>query len=86
MPSLHIAWTLLGAGFIRPRIRWIALPFLLLMMTAVIGTGEHYLIDVVLAVPYTFAVLCVEESVAKWIAVARPGLTGEVIPVAGCHD
>jgi hypothetical protein len=72
MPSLHIVWTLLAASFITPRLRWISIPFVVAMLTAVIGTGEHYLIDVAMAVPCTVAVLAVEDWVKRSL-MALPG-------------
>lgn len=60
MPSLHVVWTLLAASCIAPRLRWIAIPFVVLMLTAVIGTGEHYVIDIAMAVPVTVAMLAAD--------------------------
>jgi hypothetical protein len=67
MPSLHTAWALLI--FWRTRrnrfaIRAVAGLFLLLTLLATLGLGEHYVIDLVVAVPYVVAVraLCMTTA------------------------
>lgn len=58
MPSLHTAWALtgfLGTRGLSPRARAAALVFLVLTLLATLGLGFHYLVDLVVAVPFTFA-------------------------------
>lgn len=58
MPSLHFAGTLLIFWLARPW-RWlyrITGAFAVLTLIATLGLGEHYLIDLVVAVPYALAI------------------------------
>jgi hypothetical protein len=62
IPSLHAAWALLI--FWRTRqarviVHALAGLFLFLTLLATLGLGEHYLIDLIVAVPYTVAVRAV---------------------------
>ena len=59
MPSLHTAWAILicwSLRFSSRSIRVAAAVFLGLTLMATLGFGEHYLIDLVVAVPFTMAV------------------------------
>jgi hypothetical protein len=61
MPSLHVGWALLvfANSWSRARSRWIvpgAALFLALTAFATLGSGEHYLIDLIVSVPLTLAV------------------------------
>jgi hypothetical protein len=55
IPSLHMAWVLLAwwysRGLSKPE-RAIALFYLVFVALATLGTGEHYFIDLVVAVPF----------------------------------
>lgn len=55
IPSLHLTWALLGLVYIAPRWRWLAIAFAILTAAATLGIGEHYLLDLIVAVPYTWA-------------------------------
>lgn len=55
IPSLHMTWALLAVVYTSPRWRAIAVIFAALTAAATIGIGEHYVIDLVVAVPYTWA-------------------------------
>jgi hypothetical protein len=62
MPSLHAAWALLVLWNARPFGSWVRLlagTFLLLTFLSTLGLGEHYLIDLVVAVPFTVGVRAV---------------------------
>ena len=55
IPSLHMAWVLLAWWYSRGLSvteRAIALFYLVFVMLATLGTGEHYFIDLVVAVPF----------------------------------
>ena len=74
MPSLHTAWAILIWWSLRFSSRWIrvaAAAFLGLTLLATLGFGEHYLIDLVVAVPFTLAVQAVSTRqlapAAGWI-------------------
>jgi PAP2 superfamily protein len=59
MPSLHMAWVLLVWFNCRPfpRVsRALALAYVLLTVAATLGTGEHYLADLAVALPFSVAV------------------------------
>jgi PAP2 superfamily protein len=59
MPSLHMTWALLVAWH-AARVGWagtlVGLSFLGLTVFAVLATGEHYLVDLVIAVPFATAI------------------------------
>lgn len=60
MPSLHVGWALLvcwivSAMFPASRWRWLALVYLGLTMLATLAGGEHYLVDLVAAFPFSLA-------------------------------
>jgi hypothetical protein len=66
MPSLHLAWTLLAWWYSRklsPVERAIAFLFLGLTAFATMGTGEHWLADLVVAFPFALMIkaLCAYE-------------------------
>jgi hypothetical protein len=55
MPSLHMAWVLLAWWYSRGLSAWergIAMAFVVFTTFATMGTGEHYLIDLVVAFPF----------------------------------
>jgi hypothetical protein len=59
MPSLHAAWALLLVSNSRPFgscVRFLACAFLLLTLLATLGLGEHYLVDLVVAVPFALGI------------------------------
>jgi len=61
-PSLHSAWALLIWWTVRYCRRWVrilATVFLILTLLATLGLGEHYLIDLVVAVPFAATVLAI---------------------------
>jgi hypothetical protein len=65
MPSVHLAWALLAAiearrlGLIW---RTIFAAFTVLTAFATIALGEHYVIDLIVAIPFTFAVHAAFDS------------------------
>jgi hypothetical protein len=66
MPSLHVGWVILlfwnSRGF--PRILRAALfLYLALTITATLGTGQHYLVDLVVSLPFALTV----QSTASYI-------------------
>ena len=69
MPSLHVAWTFLL--FWNLRKRWflgpLAAAFLIFTALATLGFGEHYVADLMVAIPLALTVQCaVLESRSKW--------------------
>ncbi len=73
MPSLHVGWTLLLFWNTRGRRLWIrALMLVYLMLTALatLGSGEHYLVDLIVAPALALAVqaLCTQTtSRTRWV-------------------
>jgi membrane-associated phospholipid phosphatase len=58
MPSLHATWALLicwGAREAPSWVKWLLVPWLSLTLLATVAAGGHYLIDVVAALPLTWA-------------------------------
>jgi hypothetical protein len=59
MPSLHMAWALLlwfNCRTFSRAARGFALAYVVLTFLATLGTGEHYFIDLVVALPFSIAV------------------------------
>ena len=59
MPSLHVTWALLLLIWSRdlPRyVQWFLVFYFMLTVLSTLTTGEHYIIDVVAAIPYAFAI------------------------------
>lgn len=65
LPSMHVTWALLLVIYAAPRWRGCAAGFAILTACSTIGLGEHYLIDLAAAVPYTIAVWLL---VRRWLA------------------
>lgn len=63
MPSLHMTWALALLWISRDlrRGRWVAAVFAFLTAVATLSTGEHYLVDLIVAFPFALAIwsLCV---------------------------
>ena len=76
MPSMHLTWALLIAlNARRPRLRiglWI---YAALMALATLTLRQHYLVDLIAAVPFTFAI--------QWLAVHLPSIQKGESPVTG---
>ena len=69
MPSMHFGWALalwLMAQFQSRTTRWIYLVNLGLMIFTTLGLGEHYLIDLVVAVPFVLALLAMCVDTLSW--------------------
>lgn len=65
MPSMHCTWTfLLFLNLYDRRWRWVFAIYAGLMCLATVASGEHYFIDVIAAVPFTFAM--------QWLAHGWP--------------
>lgn len=57
-PSMHMTWALIGLTSAKgKRLHASALVFVVLTGLACVGSGEHYMIDLVAAVPFTVIVL-----------------------------
>jgi hypothetical protein len=64
VPSLHFTWTLLllwMARNARVWVRWIALAFVVLTFVATMALGQHYFVDLIVALPFTIAVIAFSE-------------------------
>jgi len=79
IPSLHMAWVLLAwwCSEGTPRIsRAVAALFIVFTVTSTMGTGEHYFIDLIVAVPFAvvlYAIFCCEipwRDLRRWLAVS----------------
>ncbi|MGD0298086.1 MAG: phosphatase PAP2 family protein [Bryobacteraceae bacterium] len=70
MPSMHMTWALLvwwSAWELTPLARWIATVFATLTFFATLGFGEHYLVDLIVAVPFALLIeaICALRSERK---------------------
>jgi PAP2 superfamily len=74
IPSLHLAWTLLAWWYSRGLSWWersIAFLFLAFTAIATLGTGEHYLIDLVVAFPFALFIQALCAYDLQWNDAAR---------------
>ena len=84
MPSLHMAWALLiwleARALPRP-FRTVALAYMLLTPIIVLALGEHYLVDIVVAIPFSLLVesLCVDSQPIASSVRRRAAVTGTLI-------
>lgn len=56
MPSMHMSWVLLAWWLSKNLSKWVkfvGICFLVFTFTATLGTGEHYFIDLVVALPFS---------------------------------
>lgn len=84
IPSLHAAWIFLVFWYARKLSlveRVVAGGFVFFTLCATLGTGEHYFVDLVVAVPFTVMIvavtqiLCAREQRKAWGALAYGLLT-----------
>jgi hypothetical protein len=69
IPSLHMAWVLLAWWYSRGLAWWeraIALLFLVFTVLSTLGTGEHYLIDLVVAFPFALLLEALYSFSLPW--------------------
>ena len=69
MPSLHMGWALLCFWYSRGLSLWersIALAFVVFTFCATLGTGEHYFIDLVVAVPFALLIQAMFTTALEW--------------------
>jgi PAP2 superfamily len=69
MPSLHMAWVLLAWWYSRGTPGWVravTLTFLVFTVMATIGTGEHFLIDLIVAFPFALSVRALFSLDLNW--------------------
>ena len=82
MPSLHMAWALAIwwnlRNFKKP-IAWGAFIFAMLTVIATLGTGEHYLADLVVAVPFTTCLQAILSRHLPWSRRLRPLIAGALL-------
>jgi len=97
VPSLHSAWALLIWWSLRYSKNWmrgLATVFLALTLLATLGLGEHYLIDLVVALPFAVAAMsaCVRQYrkaivagalTLAWLVYLRIGLPSFAISPLG---
>lgn len=69
IPSLHMAWTLLAWWYSRGLSRWercLTMAFVVFTVFATMGTGEHYFIDLVAAVPFALFIQALCTTALAW--------------------
>ena len=79
IPSLHVAWVLLlwwSCRRFSPWIRAAAFLYLIATIMGTMGTGEHYFIDLVVAVPFALLVEAICQSAIPFRKRLLPLLTG----------
>jgi hypothetical protein len=74
IPSLHTTWALFLVWYARPLampLRVFSALWLLLTLVATLGLGEHYLMDLVIAVPFALGVRALTASDVAWTSPVR---------------
>jgi len=62
IPSLHMTWAFLLVLYARPILRIPITVFAILTAVATLGLGEHYVLDLILAIPYTGVILLLQHA------------------------
>jgi len=74
MPSVHFACALLiwwNTAALQRVWRWLATGFVALTFVATLGFGEHYLVDLIVAVPFAVCMQAVALRARSWAPVER---------------
>jgi hypothetical protein len=75
MPSVHVAWSIIVAWAVitrsTSRWRWLILLHPLITVSVVVGTGNHYWADAIVAAAIDAAVIVVEAVLTRRFRVAR---------------
>jgi PAP2 superfamily len=74
IPSLHMAWVLLAWWYCRGLSWWtksVVLAFVFFTVLATLGSGEHYLVDLVVAFPFSLMIQGVFAFSLPWKNTAR---------------
>lgn len=69
IPSLHLGWTLMSLWYSRGLSFWergLAMLFVAFTVVATLGTGEHYLIDLVVAFPFVLFLQAACATALRW--------------------
>ena len=69
IPSLHMGWTLMSWWYSRGLSLWergLAMLFVIFTVVATMGTGEHYLVDLVVAFPFVLFLQAMCATALKW--------------------
>lgn len=64
MPSMHLTWTLLLCVNASGRVKWLAGAFAAFTALATLATGEHYLPDLIAALPWTALITLLANKLA----------------------
>jgi PAP2 superfamily len=65
MPSMHLTWALFMAINSRGWARWAACIFVAITALATLATGEHYLPDLLAALPWSWAITWLAKKIVK---------------------
>lgn len=81
IPSLHAAWSFLVLWYARNLSlaeKFLAGIFAFFTLCATLGTGEHYFVDLIVAVPFSLLVIAIAESITfrGWCTIRFPLIAG----------
>jgi hypothetical protein len=62
IPSLHVTWAILLAWQSERKWKWLFVPYAVFTAISTMTTGEHYLLDIVLAAPFSVLVMWLASS------------------------
>jgi hypothetical protein len=71
MPSMHFSWALMLAVYSRTWLRRFLWMYAAVIALATLALGEHYIIDLIAAVPYTWAISYTSDRVFR-SSLSRP--------------
>ena len=83
MPSLHLTWAVISWWFAPRSPRWLRpllAGFVVTTCLATIGLGQHYLIDLIVAVPFMIGVIALFER--RWTLAGVATLVTTMLLVA----
>jgi len=85
IPSMHLTAALFLWVNTRGWFRWFTAGFVLFTALATLATGEHYVFDLLVALPWTWFITCLADALTKWKTSIQP-LPSELSSSAPCAD
>ncbi|MGZ4814100.1 MAG: phosphatase PAP2 family protein [Terriglobales bacterium] len=85
MPSLHMSWALAvwwNLRNFRKPVAWGGFVFALLTVIATLGTGEHYLVDLVVSFPFTMCFQAIASRHLPFSRRVKPIVVGALLTLA----
>jgi len=87
MPSLHVAWAVIGAWAIitalNSRWRWVALAHPVVTVLGVVLTANHWWLDAVAAIALVYAAVLLDRPIQRWLETREATRHAQLLAEAG---